>query len=212
MNTFRRAFSQLTYVNVPSLVTLTGTTLGMLALFAALRGELMLVITFVGLTHFCDLSDGFVARKLKKTSEFGEMLDSLNDCFNFCILVPALSYILGSRTWISIVSYILYMIFGIIRLAYYNLNTAKGEKGYFTGMSSPIASGIITIIGMYTFSGLIPALKEYIDYFTAPLFIALGLMMVSSMRHKKYGFFSLGVGLTALSSYIICLFKFVIRV
>ncbi|MDF2820551.1 MAG: phosphatidylserine synthase [Clostridiales bacterium] len=210
MNTIRRTFGQLTCLNVPCLITLTGTTIGLLALFAGIRGELLLMVTLVGLTHFCDLSDGFVARKIKKTSEFGEMLDSLNDCFNFCVLIPALGYILGSRTWWSVISYVIYMVCGIIRLAYYNLNTTKGEKGFFTGMSSPIASGIITIFGMYTLSGVVPFLKNNIDYFTAPLFIVLALMMVSSMKHKKYGIFSFFVGLTALFSYIGLIYKFVI--
>lgn len=209
MRTIKRTFGQLTCVNIPSIVTLTGTTLGMLALFAGIRGEYILMLTFAGLTHFCDLSDGFLARKLKKTSEFGEMLDSLNDCFNFCVLMPVLGYILGSKTWWSVASYAIFMICGIIRLAYFNLNTA-GEKGFFTGMSSPIASGIIIIFGMFTISGMIPFLQNNIDLITAPLFITLALMMVSNMKHKKYGIFSMCVGFTALFTYIYIIYKYVV--
>lgn len=213
MNTLRKAFDQLTYVNLPCKITLTGTTIGLLSLFAGYRGDLVLLFSLIGLTHLCDLVDGFVARKTNKASEFGVMLDSLNDAFNFCILIPALAYMLGSKTWWSIVSYALFMVCGIVRLAYYNLNTAKSEeKGYFTGMSSPIASGIVTIVGVYTLSDTIPFFSNNIDYVTAPIFIFTALMMVSSKRIKKYGLFNLSIGILALVTYFVFIYRNVILV
>ena len=86
----------------------------------------------------CDLFDGTIARRCKRTKEeknFGIELDSLVDVISF-IALPLV--ILGSinKKFYYLPIYIVYAIFGVARLAYFNINAPKDNKPvkYYEGL------------------------------------------------------------------------------
>lgn len=124
-------------------------------------------ISFIGRRHFeeamicfivsglCDLFDGMVARKLKRTDEqkkYGIQLDSLVDVVSF-LIVPAaflLETMNGFPPTIAIVSF--FVICGVTRLAWFNITTDGNTKHYqglpvtFTAIIIPLAYLILNFI------------------------------------------------------------------
>ncbi|MBV1888410.1 MAG: CDP-alcohol phosphatidyltransferase family protein [Urechidicola sp.] len=64
---------------IPNIFTLANLFSGMIAVIYAVSGDLMMAGFFVLLGIFFDFFDGFFARLLKVSSEFGKQLDSLAD-------------------------------------------------------------------------------------------------------------------------------------
>ena len=98
----------------------------------------------------CDLFDGAVARKVKRTEEekqFGIELDSLVDVMSFIALPVTIFCAMGyTRVW-QIAVYVLYAVSGIARLGYFNVMTAdeNGPVKYYTGLPVTYAALIFSV-------------------------------------------------------------------
>ena len=87
----------------------------------------------------CDLFDGAVARKVKRTNEeklYGIELDSLVDVVDFIALPIAIFVGLGMTSFFDALLFMIYAICGIARLAYFNVVAAdeNGPIRYYTGL------------------------------------------------------------------------------
>lgn len=105
----------LTYVGLISGVT------GII--FAANDNPLVAIICLV-ISGVCDMFDGRIARTRKRTDqekEFGIQIDSLCDLVSFGVLPPMVCLSLGLNQWYHIIVYVLFVLAGVIRLAYYNV-------------------------------------------------------------------------------------------
>ena len=98
----------------------------------------------------CDLFDGTFARRFKRTKEeksFGIELDSLVDVISF-VALPLV--ILGSinKRLIFIPIYLIYAIFAIARLAFFNIDTADKDKAisYYIGLPVTFAALIFPVV------------------------------------------------------------------
>lgn len=106
----------------------------------------------------CDLFDGTVARKCKRTEEeknFGIQLDSLADVFNFVALPIVLIISVCGFKWYSAVPCAMYLILGIARLAYFNVVAEeKADKDkpvkYYTGLPVTYAALIFPVTYLLT--------------------------------------------------------------
>ncbi len=98
----------------------------------------------------CDLFDGAVARKVKRTEaekQFGIELDSLVDVMSFIALPVTIFCAMGyTRAW-QIAVYVLYAVSGIARLGYFNVMTAdeNGPVKYYTGLPVTYAALIFSV-------------------------------------------------------------------
>ncbi len=97
----------------------------------------------------CDLFDGTVARRCKRTKEekaFGIELDSLVDVISF-IALPLVLLGTITRSIYSLPIFIIYAIFGIARLAYFNISTPNNNKPvkYYEGLPVTYAALIFPI-------------------------------------------------------------------
>lgn len=101
----------------------------------------------------CDLFDGTVARMCKRTEEeknFGIQLDSLVDVISF-LVVPILLVLRNAGIrWYSIIACVLYLLFGVARLAYFNVCQEENEDKdspikYYTGMPVTYAALIFPV-------------------------------------------------------------------
>ena len=87
----------------------------------------------------CDLFDGMVARRCKRTEEekmFGIELDSLVDVMSFTALPICIFISMGLTSIIHVIIYLVFALFSVARLAYFNIATADSEKAvkYYIGL------------------------------------------------------------------------------
>ena len=164
----------------------------------------MPVYAFVGmiLAAVCDMFDGQVARHEKDRTEqqkdFGVEIDSLADIVCF-IVIPALTihqmmsgHLLIDGTdalvckWYQVVILALYVVCGIVRLAYFNVAMSDKNKAieYYTGlpvpMSVPIFALVWLIAKVFNFSIDTRALIYTI---VVPI---VGYLHISKIRIKKF--------------------------
>lgn len=97
----------------------------------------MICLIFAGI---CDLFDGTVARRCKRTKEekeFGIELDSLVDVISF-IALPIVILTSINRSLLFIPLVIIYAVFAIARLAYFNIKTADSNKAIASYIGLPV--------------------------------------------------------------------------
>tara|TARA_B100001142_G_scaffold288585_1_gene304840 strand:- start:1787 stop:2509 length:723 start_codon:yes stop_codon:yes gene_type:complete len=69
--------------NIPNLITLANLNCGLFSIIFAFQGELTTASLCIFLGALLDFLDGFAARILKVTGEFGKQLDSMSDMITF---------------------------------------------------------------------------------------------------------------------------------
>ena len=74
---------------IPNSITLMSLIAGLSSIKFSIQGNWKLSVLMIMLAAFFDFFDGWMARKLKKSSQFGAELDSLSDFISFG-LAPAI--------------------------------------------------------------------------------------------------------------------------
>ncbi len=164
----------------------------------------MPVYAFVGmiLAAICDMFDGKVARHEKNRTEqqkdFGVEIDSLADIICF-IVIPALTihqmmsgHLLIDGTdalvckWYQVVILALYVVCGIVRLAYFNVAMSDKNKAieYYTGLPVPVSVPIFALVWLIAkLFKLDIDTRALIYTFVVPV---VGYLHISKIRIKKY--------------------------
>lgn len=143
--------------NKSVILTYIGLTLSIVGIILVLFGiDLKYVMICLIIAGICDLFDGTVARRCKRTKEekeFGIELDSLVDVMSFIALpLVLLASVNASLFFIPIA--IIYAIFGVARLAYFNIKIADSEKAIDSYIGLPV-----------TYAALIFPLVFLLSYF-----------------------------------------------
>ena len=68
---------------IPNMITMMSLIAGISSIKFSIQGNWKLAVLMIMLAAFFDFFDGWVARKLKKSSQFGAELDSLSDFISF---------------------------------------------------------------------------------------------------------------------------------
>ena len=179
---------------IPNFITSLNLVSGSVATIFAIDGHLVWAAIFICAAAVFDFLDGFAARLLKSYSEIGKQLDSLADVVSFgvapgAILFTLLEFSLFGKNdpiyeiaanwyeWLILFSAFLLPVFGAIRLARFNVNTAN--ENFFRGLPIP-ANGIF-----WASLGLMLEYPKYYDllkhiYSTKNLVI-LGIFMAGMM-------------------------------
>ncbi|MHA1725847.1 MAG: CDP-alcohol phosphatidyltransferase family protein [Promethearchaeota archaeon] len=117
-------------------VTLTGTTLGVIALIIGVFGgkeSVSLAFFLLVITLGTDLLDGWLARKMNSVNEIGIQLDSLSDSLTFGIAPGILIFIAFQRgelfDLILVVGCVCFVLGAILRLARFNISKTRGYVG-----------------------------------------------------------------------------------
>jgi len=139
-----------------------------------------------------DKLDGFFAKRLNASSEFGAQLDSLADLISFGV-APAIITLFSLRNtnpaWLYshlllvVGGMSLYVLCAAFRLARYNVMQAE-VKGYFVGMPSTLAGGWVALTVLMMTSA------NWFGFTYNPMFLvvmefALALLMVSDLYLSK---------------------------
>ena len=146
-----------------------------------------------------DMFDGWTARKLNATSEYGMQMDSLADMVT-CGVAPAtmVAVLVHTNQHLSF-NYVIVWVFCCVyvacvalRLALYNVEAAKGEEGKgFSGLPSPGgASALSSLIFVYVYfsrtdadSAFIPIVIKILPFYSC----ILGFLMVSKVKYWHLG-------------------------
>ncbi len=117
--------------------------------------ELLFATALIGVGLLCDALDGIVARKFG-SSALGGDLDTLADAVTF-VVAPALVVVLTFGTTHAelanaplalpaILAGALVLVFGILRLARFNVNPMEAETTTFQGLPTPWAAVAVLLI------------------------------------------------------------------
>jgi CDP-diacylglycerol---serine O-phosphatidyltransferase len=135
---------------LPNLFTTANIVFGFTSITLSAQGEVVRASWFIIAAAVCDLLDGRIARLTRTTSAFGVQYDSLSDLTSFGIapafLLHYLTYDLLKGSIFLIASAALFVVCAALRLARFNVSVdepVKGRKGYFQGLPSPVAAGLV---------------------------------------------------------------------
>ncbi len=175
--------SNLLYV-LPNLFTASSIFVGVISIVEASKGHFVLASWLILLALVFDGLDGRIARMTNTTSQFGVEFDSLADIISFGIAPAMLLYFFIGHDFgrFGILVSALYVIFGAIRLARFNISTAKTDPNVFIGLPIPTAA---IFISMWILLFHKYALE---NYSIVLLFLALGvaILMVSNFRYPSF--------------------------
>ena len=175
--------SNLLYV-LPNLFTASSIFVGVISIVEASKGHFVLASWLILLALIFDGLDGRIARMTNTTSQFGVEFDSLADIISFGIAPAMLLYFFTGYEFgrFGILVSALYVIFGAIRLARFNISTAKTDPNVFIGLPIPTAA---IFVSMWILLFHKYALE---DYSIVLLFLALGvaILMVSNFRYPSF--------------------------
>jgi len=171
-----RLFKLLKFADI---FTLFNVALGLASIVFSINNNFTYAALVLLIAVAFDYLDGKIAKALHQQNVFGKELDSLADTISFGV-APAIfgfSLMLTTnlkqfQTTFGIIAFTIFLFCGILRLARYNIMDLKGA---FQGM--PI-----------TLNGIIIPLAYFLNVpvkFYPYIYLALGILMVSSLRIKK---------------------------
>ena len=170
---------------LPNLFTAASIFTAVISMVAALHGHYEKSAWLIFLSLLFDGLDGRVARLTHTTSRFGVEFDSLADIVAFGV-APALlvyTYIGESYGRFGIMVMALYVIFGAIRLARFNVTVPQTDPGVFIGVPIPTAA-IFVAVWVLMFQHY-PSLRHY-EALLLVAVLGVALLMVSNIRYPSF--------------------------
>ena len=149
---------------IPNLFTATSAFLGVLSIIYASKDRIELACWLVIISMILDGLDGRVARMTNTASKFGVEFDSLCDVIAFgCAPAILLYFSIGQYygRFGAMVS-CLFVVFGAIRLARFNVTTSVESSKYFIGL--PIPSAAIFVATMIVLDVKYDFFTNYLIY------------------------------------------------
>ena len=188
-------------LSIADIISITNALFGFLAIIFIISNlgiseelQIRVSFSFILLALLADGLDGIVARKIK-TSEIGEYLESMADMTSMVIAPAIFIYFIYSdlvscclyRHIYLLFALILFLSFGIIRLASFHL---MKKNNYFIGLPVPASTIILLIIAFFK--------VEFI--YILPAVVIIGATNVSDIKFPK-----LGLKINAIASILILL-------
>ena len=134
--------------NLVSFLGLIFTALGIYFCFIGKIGYAVLLLAMSGIS---DGIDGNFAKKFRKKGqnpEYGVQLDSLADIVCSGVLPVIICLSLGFTEWYNAIIYCIFLICGITRLTYYNVNSSNDK--FYKGVPITVSTFVIPIIYCFT--------------------------------------------------------------
>ena len=148
-------------------------------------GYMRYSLVFLILAGICDMFDGKVARMCKRTKEekeLGIQIDSLADTVNFVVLPVVIMSSLGMTNIFELLVYIVFILCGISRLAYFNCNASMdGPVKFYNGLPVTSTSIVYPVLGLL--HGQIPENIFELVYIAATIIIAF--LFVAKIKIPK---------------------------
>ena len=170
---------------LPNLFTAASIFLGVLSVLSSIKSDFSVAIIYIVLSLVFDGLDGRVARLTNTTSKFGVEFDSLADIVAFGVAPAMLFYFSVGQNFgrFGVLITALFVIFGGVRLARFNVMSGASEPNVFIGLPIPTAAVLLALwIGLWDkyeiFKGY-----EYVLLAAAAVF---SVLMVSNVRFPSF--------------------------
>jgi len=182
--------------SIPNSFTALSLLLGLGSIVTTQIGDLEFAAWLIVWCGLLDTMDGFAARLLKATSDFGAEFDSMADLVSFGVAPAVLVFNAGlqlggvevesGQFWVLLLACGVFVLAGAMRLARFNVGTGQPGKGWFTGVP-------ITAAGGGLLSSMVLVLLYHLDMSSAlPLHLylpivmfVLAILMISRLRFPK---------------------------
>ena len=170
---------------LPNFFTASSIFLAIVSIISTLNEAYAKAIFFIILSLIFDGLDGRVARLTNTTSKFGVEFDSLADIVAFGVAPAILFYcVIGAdmgRFGTLITA--MYVVFGAIRLARFNVTTGTYDPSVFIGLPIPTAAVTLAFsVGFY----LKYQQVQNLAFLFATGTIVLSFLMVSNIRFLSF--------------------------
>ena len=170
---------------LPNLFTAASIFSGVFSIINAINGEYSISAWLILLALIFDGLDGRVARLTNTCSRFGVEFDSLADMVAFGVAPALLIYLFIGYEFgrFGIVIAAIFVIFGAIRLARFNVMTTKVEPSVFIGVPIPTAAVFVSLLVL-----LFEKYEFKTEYGIILLLLSLlvSLLMVSNIRYPSF--------------------------
>ena len=187
------------YSFVPSFFTSMNLVCGVIATYLSFEGKINIALALMIIAALFDFIDGFVARLLKVSGDFGKELDSLADVISFGFVPGAmLFYIQKSHIqdfhlgvelsflqWIILLSTVLIPVFSSLRLSKFNI--VERQKSEFIGLPTPANALFIAALS-YTF---VYQPEHWLSTLNNPLIIVAVIVVFSFLLVSEIPLFAL---------------------
>ncbi|MEA1920285.1 MAG: CDP-diacylglycerol--serine O-phosphatidyltransferase [Campylobacterota bacterium] len=170
---------------IPNFFTASSIFSGFFSMSFAMEGLYTNAAWLILLALIFDGLDGRVARMTNTTSKFGMEFDSLADIIAFGAAPAVLiyTYIGADFGRLGIIVSALYLMFGAIRLARFNVMNTTQEPSVFIGIPIPTAAVFLSILVLlfekYQFSSEVSITMMVV-------MMAVSLLMVSNIRYPSF--------------------------
>ena len=170
---------------LPNLFTSAAIFSGVFSMISAVNGEFIQASWLILLSLIFDGLDGRVARLTNTCSKFGVEFDSLADIVSFGVAPALLLYLFIGHDFgrFGVVVSALFVIFGAIRLARFNVMTTQTEPSIFIGVPIPTAAVFISLL-ILLFEKY--SIKEEFGIIIMLLSIFVSFLMVSNIRYPSF--------------------------
>lgn len=175
---------QLMYI-LPNLFTAASAFLGIVSIIASIQGQYFKAIIYIFLSLVLDGLDGRVARLTKTTSKFGVEFDSLADLVAFGVAPAILFYLVIGVEFgrLGVLMSAMFVVFGAIRLARFNVTTGTYEPNVFIGLPIPTAAVVSVVwVGFYLDYAFLRGFEFMFMFFQG----VLAVLMVSNIRYPSF--------------------------
>lgn len=160
-------------MKAPDYVTLLNLISGLFSIYMAVHHHYQFAALLLLLGVIFDFFDGFLARRMRKESDFGAELDSLSDLVTFGVAPMVLVMAFYNTDWLSLLS-ILIPVCGALRLARHNINRHL-TKGYLIGLPITFSGVIMPLLIIFKINITIAAIT----------IILLSIFYISTRRVNK---------------------------
>jgi CDP-diacylglycerol--serine O-phosphatidyltransferase len=173
---------------LPNLFTASSIFVGIVSVINATAGKFEKAGWLIVLSLILDGLDGKVARLTKGESQFGVEFDSLADVVAFGVAPAMLIYFQIGYNFgkFGILVAALYVVFGAIRLARFNVTKAKNDPNIFIGLPIPAAAIFLVSLSLLDLEYNLKIIEPII--LLLMLFVAI--LEVSNIRYPAFKKFS----------------------
>lgn len=170
-------------VGWPGLVSFGSLFAAWAAIAFLIAGNLKIAVAMQIVAFMLDSLDGFLARRLGVSSEFGRQLDSMIDAFNYSLFAGLLTYLWLLPGILGFLIGFLILALGILRLVLFNQQgyVTDGDRRYYQGIVTP---HLTLAVGLLFFAN---KFVEIPAWAVAIILISLSLGQLSKLRTPKTG-------------------------
>ena len=168
---------------LPNFFTALSAFLGVMSIIASSQGKFQKAFVYILFSLVADGLDGRVARLTNTTSKFGVEFDSLADTVAFGVAPSMMLFFAIGENYGRFGALVsgLFVVFGAIRLARFNVTTGELDPKYFIGLPIPTAA---VVLGSWIMLDI--KYQGHLDILILIGALFLAFLMVSNFRYPSF--------------------------